>query len=670
MKSLSIILPMAGNGMRFGGTFKPFLDATEKKFIELAVEPFQIYESEFDVTYVFVYRKDQEEQYHVHQKLDSLFPNLKKRVIILPNETLGPLDTILTAKRLFGISGSVIICDCDHSIPQEKIKLAIMNSVNVSDVVIPTWTYEPTEYSSWSKVILSHDRKPIEFREKENVPLSPTYIVEGMIGCHYVRDIELLDCNGKGNLSEQFPILLKEGKTIACVPVSQASFFGTPTQLAAFRYELAQKQTFFVDIDGTILHLSQHVSYESDPYLELHGSIKQLYMLREQGHHIVLTTGRESSRRSRLEKQLRDLAIPYDQLITGLPSGPRVVINDKKPYCVYMKMAQAIQLRRNEGISSIKISKTPTLIKKLHGGSFAQVFLIQKDDGKKYVRKYIEKRPESEAHVNVLRRQYEDMKRFAFFSPTLIPNVTYMEETTDEYFYDMEYLEGYVDLNSCDDEIIKEVIQRMYELMSKDVYAYRANVHGMKWMDQYVSEKINAKYLTMESFGPLFDHAINEPFVVINGNTYKGLRHYFSTEDLSEHIPTNLSPIHGDLTLNNILYNPLTKDFRIIDPAGSRYMDAPELDMSKLMQDSVARVHVWPNFVKLVECNDLGEFTIPITDDNTESMCHLIASLYGRSVHTARFYLATHLIRMVPYTHVYSQEQALCALLYALSHME
>ena len=37
MKSLSIIFPMAGNGMRFGGTFKPFLDATEKKFIELAV---------------------------------------------------------------------------------------------------------------------------------------------------------------------------------------------------------------------------------------------------------------------------------------------------------------------------------------------------------------------------------------------------------------------------------------------------------------------------------------------------------------------------------------------------------------------------------------------------------------------------------------------------------
>ena len=40
LMKLLVCFPMAGDGTRFGGTlFKPFLDATEKVFIELAKEP-------------------------------------------------------------------------------------------------------------------------------------------------------------------------------------------------------------------------------------------------------------------------------------------------------------------------------------------------------------------------------------------------------------------------------------------------------------------------------------------------------------------------------------------------------------------------------------------------------------------------------------------------------
>ena len=36
--SINVLFPVAGDGLRFGGCFKPLLDATEKKFIELAKE--------------------------------------------------------------------------------------------------------------------------------------------------------------------------------------------------------------------------------------------------------------------------------------------------------------------------------------------------------------------------------------------------------------------------------------------------------------------------------------------------------------------------------------------------------------------------------------------------------------------------------------------------------
>lgn len=665
--NLSILFPMAGNGMRFGGTFKPFLDATEKKFIELAVEPFAIYEQTYNVTYVFIYRNDQEERYQVRKQLDTLFPSMNKRIIILENETLGPLDTIRTACRIDNISGPVIICDCDHSIPQNDMKVQI--DLNKYDIIIPTWAYEPSEFSSWSKVVMTMDRTPTGFHEKEEVSSSFTTRVEGMIGAHYIRDLKLLDNDIKqGNVSEQFSILLEQGKTFHCVLLNKAYFFGTPVQLAAFRYERAKKQTFFVDIDGTLIHLSQRISYESDPSLVIAGSIEKLSEWRKQGHYIVLVTGREESRRMLLEKQLRDLNIPYDQLLTGLPSGPRVVINDKKPYCIFLQMSQAVQLRRNEGMSRIQIPKTPTLVKTLHGGSFAQVFLIELD-GMKRVRKFIEKRPETTFHVDVLRRQYEDMKRLEFYSPKLVPKMLCSVETSDEYYYDMEYMEGYVELNSCSNETITSVINKVFTMLCRDVYVYKGPVDGKKWMDSYVSEKIKAKYKTIEAFSPLFYRAMNDAFVMINGTSYKGLCHYFATEDLSEHVPTTLSPIHGDMTLNNILYNPSNDDVRLIDPAGSRFVDAIELDMSKLLQDVVSKVHTWPSRGKLVTCNEAGEFTIPADLMENDTTFDFVANLYGRSVKTANFYLATHLIRMIPYAHVISPDQALCALLYALSHM-
>ena len=64
MESINVIFPIAGDGTRFGGNaFKPFLDATEKKFIELAKEPFTHLAKDFTVTYYFIFREDQENKF-------------------------------------------------------------------------------------------------------------------------------------------------------------------------------------------------------------------------------------------------------------------------------------------------------------------------------------------------------------------------------------------------------------------------------------------------------------------------------------------------------------------------------------------------------------------------------------------------------------------------------
>ena len=50
---------MAGDGTRFGRKeFKPFLDGTEKLFIELAKEPFNSLKKKYLSTFYFIFRKD------------------------------------------------------------------------------------------------------------------------------------------------------------------------------------------------------------------------------------------------------------------------------------------------------------------------------------------------------------------------------------------------------------------------------------------------------------------------------------------------------------------------------------------------------------------------------------------------------------------------------------
>lgn len=50
-------------------------------------------------------------------------------------------------------------------------------------------------------------------------------------------------------------------------------------------------------------------------------------------------------------KQLTDVGLFYDQLVMGLPNGPRVLINDKKPEGIVSAVAYSIE--RDGGIKDI-----------------------------------------------------------------------------------------------------------------------------------------------------------------------------------------------------------------------------------------------------------------------------------------------------------------------------
>lgn len=669
MQTVHVIFPMAGDGTRFGGTFKPFLDATEKKFITLAKEPFDILKEYFNVRFIFIYREDQEQNYSVSKNLAELFPNDVIQTCILPSKTIGPIDTLQQAIKILDLSGYAFTCDCDHSVHIEPI-LDILRAGNYPKLLVPTWKISEEDTVNWGTIKISDAGEYISVQEKVMMPFGTGYKILGIIGCCFWNDINaLLELPSAANISEIISRLHSEVKYVELI---KGEFFGTSDKLIEFRALRSQYKTIFIDIDGTLLHLGKGIQYDASEAYALPGVADKLEQWRKEGHTIVLTTGRDSEKRSELIKLLASVNILYDELITGLPSGCRIIINDKKPYNPIQSMAMSFQINRNEGIKHINIYDKAKILSALNGASRAKAYLIEKN-GIKCVRKYIQKREADMPHVAILKRQCDDLKRIEYYARGIAPKVIDEQETLDEYYYDMEYLVDYVQLSNLDAKTIKGPLCSLLSRLHNEVYCYKKEISGAEWMQEYLKEKIYARVPIISAYGEEFKTLLFSPVLMVNDIEIKGILSTLSEIQIDRLRPRFVSPIHGDLTLENILYNIGNGDTKIIDQAGARYMDAYELDIGKIMQSVVSKYEKWNDYTNILIIDDKRLY-IPegFLDLQKEYVCELLSVIPGEQetlFNKGLFYLATHLIRLVPFMIHKSKQNSLFALTLAAYYL-
>lgn len=322
-------------------------------------------------------------------------------------------------------------------------------------------------------------------------------------------------------------------------------------------------------------------------------------------------------------------------------------------------------METNKGIQHISMDDTSTIISTLKGASRAKVYLIELD-GTKFIRKYIGKQQDYTTHVAILKRQCEDLRRFEYYSPGLVPKIMYEYDSNDEYYYDMEYLENYVQVSSLDKNIIQQLLPKIFLRLKSDIYCYKKNIDGTQWLQDYLQEKVYARLSTIGSFGDDFNTIISSPTLTINDTEIKGISEALSELNMNDLIPKWVSPIHGDLTLENILFDIKTGDFKLIDPAGSRYVDAFELDIAKFMQSFVSKYERWSEYKDIVKIEKTNIY-VPkeFLEINKVVLDEIICKITDESVPVFKkgiFFLATHLIRLVPFMIHRSREHALFAL--------
>ena len=106
--------------------------------------------------------------------------------------------------------------------------------------------------------------------------------------------------------------------------------------------------TWILDVDGTLV---KHNGYKIDGYDTLLEGVREFFEKLFPDDKVILLTAREGEYLEDLESFLKENGIRCDYLLSDMPMGERILINDKKPSG--LKTAYAVNKER-DGVFDIQ----------------------------------------------------------------------------------------------------------------------------------------------------------------------------------------------------------------------------------------------------------------------------------------------------------------------------
>lgn len=335
---MNIVIAMAGAGTRFQKVGikqpKPLIEVLGKTLIEYSIQSFNVQGKFIFITREFEIPED-------NQKLSNIFKTLRPESveIKLKKLTSGATESVLFAKEIINSDEPLVIYNCDQFINWDANDFLNFINNKKPDAALVLYNSKDAK-NSFANIVDGKITKVVEKQAISN---------HALIGLHYwargrdfVKSAESLIENFRSNgtpecyISETFNYL-DHDKTILPYHIADHVYvpLGTPEDVSKYigkvkEYNIDKPKTLFIDLDGTIL---KHNHTISDVYFKpcnvLEGVLEKFNSWDSQGHKIILVTARKESTRALTEQQLQSLGIAYDQLIMGVTSGQRFIINDK-----------------------------------------------------------------------------------------------------------------------------------------------------------------------------------------------------------------------------------------------------------------------------------------------------------------------------------------------------
>jgi NDP-sugar pyrophosphorylase family protein len=224
-----IFFPVAGKAERFGGTFKPRLKFHNNSFLKMAFKSFK------NIDFKFVYSIHNQKQEDIYSAKDWLYSEIPSiRPLIIQNETLGPLQTVVQGMRLIqedlcNFEKHFVICDCDHWLDLTNFDENLFNDY---DVVLPLWEITNEGPESWLIATINDQGQINGLEEKPKI--YPINLYKGVIGCYFFKSFKIFDDLIDGNRDKESisDVLQKlPPHKIGYFNVERALFFGDKVRL-------------------------------------------------------------------------------------------------------------------------------------------------------------------------------------------------------------------------------------------------------------------------------------------------------------------------------------------------------------------------------------------------------------------------------------------------------
>lgn len=310
----------------------------------------------------------------------------------------------------------------------------------------------------------------------------------------------------------------------------------------------------------------------------------------------------------------------------------------------------------NRILTSEELAGSFRVIKTFKGGSNALTLLAWQDE------QMVVKKITLKQYQEKLSAQYEWLSKrhkHRHIAKALAEHT----DNADFYAIDIEYRDDYVPffdvIHASSIAENKKTLLAVCEFVNKHIYhPVKKAKDAAALLDDYLTHKVIGKITDAANSNLPIAHLLTYDTIMVNGKEARNFgaiieaikQHPQAMADLQDIIDC---PIQGDLTIDNLIVNPESNDFIILDPNNENAISDPIVDYAKLMQS----VHSGYEFLYSLSACSIKENHITFEERRSVQYdelykvltTHLKKELSPERYRAILFHEAVHYCRMLTY---------------------
>lgn len=308
----------------------------------------------------------------------------------------------------------------------------------------------------------------------------------------------------------------------------------------------------------------------------------------------------------------------------------------------------------NRILSDNEVADNYTVVKTFKGGSNALTLLAWQDNT------MIVKKITLNQYADKLAAQYNWLYARRGFKE--ITHVLGENHGTDHYTIDLEYRDDFITffdyIHSSDTRSSWKVLLGILQFMDKNIYEPTKIHDQRKRVDEYIESKIIGKIRDAANTSSVISQALDHKKIIVNGRRLQNFNEIIERIRNNDQAMADLaqfeeSPIHGDLTVDNVIVNPSNGDFLLLDPNNENAISDNITDYGKLFQS----VHSGYEFLVMMQFAELRKNKVMFEEKTSMQYnflykklnAHLKRALPPSQYRSILFHEAVHYCRMLTY---------------------